>query len=307
MFEARGVSKSFHLGKVDLWAVDGVDLTVNKGETHALVGESGCGKSTLARMMVLLENPTKGELLFEGRDIVTLRGRELFDFRRKVQMIFQDPYGSLNPRMRIGDVVAEPLEIHSLATGEAKKLRVAELLCKVGLQPEAAERYPREFSGGQRQRISIARALAVSPSLIIADEPLSALDVSVQAQILMLLDKLKREENLSYLIISHDLRVVEYISDRISVMYLGRIVESGKTEEVFASPMHPYTKALFAAASYVGEIQGLKGEVPSPVKRPEGCCFSPRCASVLPECRTSAPEPFTLPGGRMVRCHLCRK
>ncbi len=302
MFELKGLAKSFRAGNKELWAVDGVDLSVGGGLTHALVGESGCGKSTLARLMVKIEEPTSGEVLFEGKNLSSLTRDELFAFRRKVQMVFQDPYGSLNPRMRVGEIIGEPLDIHKLAKGKEREERIDWLLERVGLPKEAKSRYPREFSGGQRQRVSIARALAVSPSLIVADEPLSALDVSVQAQILTLLDDLKRGENLSYLLISHDLRVVEYISDRVTVMYLGKVMENGPTARVFSSPAHPYTKALLDTVQKGGSFR-IKGDTPSPIARPKGCRFAPRCPLARGRCNEEEPD---LQNGDTVaaRCHF---
>lgn len=302
MFELKNVSKSFRLGKALLWAVDGVDLIVAEGKTHALVGESGCGKSTLAKLMLAIEEPTSGEILFEGKEMRNFSRKELFAFRRKVQMVFQDPYGSLNPRMKVGDIIGEPLDIHKLADGSEREESIGRLLERVGLPLEAMGRYPREFSGGQRQRISIARALAVSPSLIVADEPLSALDVSVQAQILLLLDTLKREEKLSYLLISHDLRVVEYISESVTVMYLGKVMESGETDKVFGSPAHPYTKALLDTASRGGSFR-IQGDTPSPVARPKGCFFHPRCPLARGKCKTEMPS-LEMNGHSAVRCHF---
>ncbi len=305
MFEVKGIVKRYTLDKEVLWAVDGVDLSLKGGETVALVGESGCGKSTVARMLVKLEEPDEGNIIFEGDYTSTLAGKELTAFRRRVQMIFQDPYNSLNPRMKVGNIIGEPLEIHGIAKGREKAERVEELLNRVGLDSEAADKYPREFSGGQRQRICIARALAVEPSFIIADEPLSALDVSVQAQIIELLIELKEERGLGYLLISHDLRVVEYLADRVAVMYLGEIVEESTTKSLFAEPLHPYTQTLIESA--LGERKEhieAKGEVPSPLMRPEGCFFHPRCPKAFDTCYHIRPNLKLLPGGQKVRCHL---
>ncbi|PLX41842.1 MAG: oligopeptide ABC transporter ATP-binding protein OppF [Deltaproteobacteria bacterium] len=309
MVEALSVEKRYRVGKGELWALDSVDLSLERGKTLALVGESGCGKSTLARLFSLLEEPTGGKILFEGRELNKLSRPELARFRRSVQMIFQDPYSSLNPRMRVGEIIGEPLDIHKLAAGNKRGERIAELLDLVGLPKEAAMRYPREFSGGQRQRISIARALAVEPEVIIADEPLSALDVSVQAQIITLLKKLQEERGLTYLFISHDLRVVEYLADEVAVMYLGELVERAGGEDLFSAPLHPYTSALIASSAKPdpGEPRGdggVRGEAPSPLERPEGCFFHPRCPKAFDTCYHVRPEPLTLAGGRMVRCHL---
>jgi len=309
MVEAVALEKRYKVGKADLWALDSINMTLKRGETLALVGESGCGKSTLARLFSLLERPTGGKIRFEGRDLGQRPRGELSRFRRAVQMIFQDPYSSLNPRMRVGEIIGEPLDIHKLASGRARSERIEELLTLVGLPEDAARRYPREFSGGQRQRISIARALAVEPEVIIADEPLSALDVSVQAQIITLLKKLQEERGLTYLFISHDLRVVEYLADEVAVMYLGELVEEASGAELFDEPLHPYTRALIASSAKPdpGEPRGdggVKGEAPSPLTRPKGCFFHPRCPKAFDTCYHVRPEPLTLAGGRMVRCHL---
>jgi oligopeptide transport system ATP-binding protein len=290
-------------------AVDGLSFFIRRGETLGLVGESGSGKTTTGRVILRLQEPTTGEALFEGRDLFTLRKEELRRMRRNMQIIFQDPYSSLNPRMTVGDIIGEPLEIHNLARGRDKVRRVQELLEVVGLSPYHANRYPHEFSGGQRQRIGIARALAVNPKLIIADEPVSALDVSIQAQVLNLLEELQKEFGLTYLFIAHDLSVVKHISDRIAVMYLGRIVELAKTEELFSNPQHPYTEALLSAVPIPDpemrrERIILPGDVPSPVNPPPGCPFHTRCLYAQPSCRVDVPPFEDIGGGHYVACPI---
>jgi len=298
---------SRHKGVVK--AVDGVNLTVNEGETLGLVGESGCGKSTLGRAILRLIEPTGGEVVFQGKNLLTLSQRELRDMRREMQIIFQDPYASLNPRMRVGDIVGEGLEIHKLAKGRAKRDRVMELLHQVGLREDHFDRYPHEFSGGQRQRIGIARALAVSPRFIVCDEPVSSLDVSIQAQIINLLQELQEKMHLTYLFISHDLRVVEHISHRVAIMYLGKVVEIAKSETIYRDAKHPYTRALLSAvplpdADRKKERVVLEGDVPSPVNPPSGCTFHPRCSYHQPLCSESEP-PLDFDGqGHGVSCHV---
>jgi oligopeptide/dipeptide ABC transporter ATP-binding protein len=284
----------------DVHAVDGVNLSVMPGETLGLVGESGCGKSTLGRAVLRLEDPTEGRVLFEGRDIAKASKQELFTLRRELQIIFQDPYSSLNPRMTVGEIVREPLLVHRVG-GKAEQVeKVRALMETVGLTGEMLERYPHEFSGGQRQRIGIARALALNPKLVIADEPVSALDVSVRSQVLNLMVKLQREFNLTYVFISHDLSVVEHVSDSIAIMYLGRIVEKGPTQRIFSRPAHPYTRALIAAIPVADPEQRhesvpVKGEAPSPVSPPPGCPFHPRCSYAIDACKSIVPplEPVT--------------
>ncbi|CAG0947533.1 partial Oligopeptide transport ATP-binding protein OppF, partial [Anaerolineae bacterium] len=276
----------------DVKAVDGLDFEIKRGETLGLVGESGCGKSTTGRTILQLYRPTAGQVLFEGRDLARLQGEELRKMRRNMQMIFQDPYASLNPRMTVGDIIGEPLEVHNIAKGKEKKARVQELLQIVGLNPYFVNRYPHEFSGGQRQRIGVARALAVNPGFIVCDEPISALDVSIQAQIINLLEDLQGKFNLTYLFIAHDLSVVRHISDRIAVMYLGKIVELTDRISLYAHPLHPYTKALLSAVPIPDPLVEekreriiLTGDVPSPVNPPSGCHFHTRCPIAIDKCK----------------------
>jgi oligopeptide/dipeptide ABC transporter ATP-binding protein len=290
-------------------AVDGVDFAIAPGETLCLVGESGCGKSTVARMVLRLTDPTSGAIRLAGTDITALSPDALAPFRRRVQMVFQDPYASLNPRLRVGKIVGEPLENFEPLDRAAREARVGEILAKVGLRPESANRYPFEFSGGQRQRIGIARALALRPDLIVADEPVSALDVSVQAQVLNLLMDLQAEFGLAFLFVSHDLAVVEHIGHRIAVMYLGRIVEIGPKDSVLAEPAHPYTRALIAAAPIPDprarrEKIVLEGDVPSPLNPPPGCHFHTRCPFAMPRCREDSPPLREVAPGRAAACHL---
>jgi len=290
-----------------LKAVNGVDFSVQEGSVFALVGESGSGKSTVARLILRLTPPTSGNILFRGKDILTLKKTSLREFRKSVQIIFQDPFASLNPRMTVFDTLSEPLKIHKLVNKSHLNDKVKSLLQSVGLQADVLNRYPHEFSGGQRQRICIARALAVSPDVIVADEPLSALDVSIQAQILNILQELKRKSNISFLFISHELRVVQYFSDEIGVMYLGKIVEHAKTDELFKNPLHPYTTVLLSSAPKIrpdGEKKPvLKGDVPSPIHMPPGCPFHPRCPKRFEPCDKILPE-LKEKKGRYISCHL---
>ena len=290
LLEIRNLKKHFPVGqalfsrnKDVVKAVDGVNLRVEQGETLGLVGESGCGKSTLGRAILRLIEPTEGEVYFEGKNLLAMSQRELRDMRRQMQIIFQDPYASLNPRMRVGDIVGEGLEIHKIARGKAKRDRVIELLRQVGLREDHYDRYPHEFSGGQRQRIGIARALGVGPKFIVCDEPVSSLDVSIQAQIINLLQELQEKMHLTYLFISHDLRVVEHISHRVAIMYLGKVVEIAQSDTIYRDAKHPYTRALLSSVP-IPDMDGkkervlLQGDVPSPVNPPSGCAFHPRCA-----------------------------
>lgn len=290
-------------------ALNDVSVDVAKGETVAVVGESGCGKSTLARCLVRLHNADQGRVLFEGRDIGHMRGEEQRQYNRNVQMIFQDPYSSLNPRMTVGQAIGEALSVNRICPRKEIPQRITHLLSLVSLPAEAAQRYPREFSGGQRQRIGIARALAVEPQCIIADEILSALDVSVQAQIINLLIELRNRLKLSLVFVSHDLHVVRYISQRVVVMYLGSVVETGTTEEIFERPQHPYTRALLAAAPEIGrrrsnEQRMLVGELPSPLSLPSGCAFHPRCPSAFDRCEVERPPLLRTEQGQRTACHL---
>jgi oligopeptide/dipeptide ABC transporter ATP-binding protein len=290
-----------------LKAVDGMDFSVKEGTVFSLVGESGSGKSTVARLILRLIPPTSGKIFFRGNDIFALRGKTLKEFRKSVQIIFQDPFASLNPRMTVFDTVSEPLKIHKIVEKSELKDNVVKLLKNVGLQADILNRYPHEFSGGQRQRICIARALAVSPEVIVADEPLSALDVSIQAQILNILQELKRRSNISFLFISHELRVIQYFSDEVAVMYLGKIVEYSKADELFSNPLHPYTIVLLSSAPKIkpdGRKKPVpKGDVPSPIDIPPGCPFHPRCPKRFEPCDKIVPE-LKETDGRYVSCHL---
>jgi oligopeptide transport system ATP-binding protein len=293
-------------------AVDGLTFDIHQGETLGLVGESGCGKSTTGKAILQLERPTGGKVYFEETELTATKGESLRQQRREMQMIFQDPYASLNPRMTVGSIVGEPLEVHGLATGKEKRDRVAELLHIVGLNPKFITRYPHEFSGGQRQRIVIARALAVNPKFIVADEPIAALDVSIQAQVVNLMQKLQDELGLTYLFIAHDLSVVRHISDRVAVMYLGQIVELADRVSLYENPLHPYTQALLSAVPIPDptieakrERIILEGDVPTPTNPPKGCRFHTRCPYVMDECRHNPEPEFKDAGdGHYVACHL---
>lgn len=294
----------------DIKAVDDVNLTINRGETLGLVGESGCGKTTIGRCILQLYKPTAGDVIFEGKRLNSLTSKEMRGYRRKLQIIFQDPYGSLNPRMTCGDIVGEPLKVHKLTTSKTEYLsRVAELLQLVGLNPYMADRYPHEFSGGQRQRIGIARALAVDPAFIVCDEPVSALDVSIQAQVINLLEDLQKKFKLTYLFIAHDLSVVRHISDRIAVMYLGHIVEIANRTELYENPLHPYTKALLSAVPIPDPIAESKrtrtilvGDVPSPMTPPPGCVFHTRCPIAVDACKLEMPTLREVSKNHWVAC-----
>jgi oligopeptide transport system ATP-binding protein len=295
-------------------AVDGVSFNITRGETLGLVGESGCGKSTTGRTILQLYKPTAGEVNFEGVNLVTLKGEHLRQMRRKMQMIFQDPYASLNPRMTVGQLVGEPLMVHNVATGAEINERVLHLLELVKLNPAFASRYPHEFSGGQRQRIGLARALALQPSFIICDEPISALDVSIQAQVVNLLEELQQQFNLTYLFIAHDLSMVKHISDRIAVMYLGVIVELATRDELHAKPLHPYTQALLSAVPIPDPVADakreriiLKGDVPSPANPPSGCRFRTRCPIAEGTCADSRPDFREIRPGHFVACFFAER
>ncbi|HNP31364.1 MAG TPA: ABC transporter ATP-binding protein, partial [Nitrospirales bacterium] len=302
LLQVTGLKKYFPVrsglfSRVSAWvkAVDDVTLHLNQGETLGLVGESGCGKTTVGRSILRLMEPTAGEVMFEGKNVLSLTSRELRQTRRRMQIIFQDPYSSLNPRMTIGAIVAEPLKIHQIAKGQDLQDRVNQLFIRVGLRPEHQSRYPHEFSGGQRQRVGIARALALNPKFIVCDEAVSALDVSIQAQILNFLRDLQQEFHLSYLFITHDLNVVQYLADRIAVMYVGKFAEVAPAEDLFATPKHPYTQALLSANPVPDPTAPpkriiLPGDVPSPLNPPAGCRFHPRCPEVMDVCKTVEPK-----------------
>ncbi|SDO21078.1 peptide/nickel transport system ATP-binding protein [Lutimaribacter pacificus] len=318
ILSARGLVRRFITGKplfgapTVVQAVNDVSLEVRQGETLAIVGESGCGKSTLARLLTRLIDPTEGSVIYGDRDIASLSGTELRALRREMQFIFQDPFSSLNPRMTVGALIEEPLRIHRLGTAPERRAKVAGLLRKVGLRPEHADRYPHEFSGGQRQRIGIARALATGPKIVVGDEPVSALDVSIQAQVVNILEDLKEELGLTLIIIAHDLAVIRHISDRVAVMYLGEIVELGDAADLFATPAHPYTEALLSAIPIpaTGARKArtmLEGDPPNPIAPPPGCRFHTRCPYAQAKCRDERPELRTPSPDRQVACHFAEQ
>ncbi|MFO7772665.1 MAG: dipeptide ABC transporter ATP-binding protein [Dehalococcoidia bacterium] len=304
----KGIIRQSKVAEVK--AVDGVSFDIRQGETLGLVGESGCGKTTTGRCILRLYRPTDGQVIFDGKDLCQLEGESLRQLRRQMQLVFQDPYGSLNPRMKVGDIVGEPLRVHHLAEGREYRAQVAELLQAVGLGASMANRYPHEFSGGQRQRIGVARALAVRPALVVCDEPVSALDVSIQAQTINLLEDLQQQFNFAYLFIAHDLSVVRHISDRVAVMYLGKIVEIASKADIYDNAVHPYTKALLSAVPIADPaIEArrrriiLEGDIPSPLSPPPGCSFHPRCPEATAICREQPPVLRPLAGDHLVSCH----
>lgn len=321
LLEVKNMKKYFEISggllgthKQYVKAVDDVSFFIRKGETLGLVGESGCGKSTAGRTIIRLYDVTEGEVIFDGVDVAKLPEKDLRVYRKRMQMIFQDPYASLNSRMTVGDIIGEPLDIHGLATGEARQNRIYELLERVGLSKEHASRYPHEFSGGQRQRIGIARALAVNPDFIICDEPISALDVSIQAQVVNMLEDLQNELGLTYLFIAHDLSMVKHISDRIGVMYLGKLVELADADELYNNPNHPYAQALLSAipipdpdVAKANKRIILQGDVPSPLNPPSGCRFRTRCRYAMDVCSKVEPQLIDIGGGHMSACHLNNK
>jgi oligopeptide transport system ATP-binding protein len=319
LVEVRELQKHFRLpggwlsGQIRyVYAVDGVDLSIARGETFGLVGESGCGKTTLGRMILRLINPTSGQIYFDGKDLSSVRKSRMRPIRRQMQIVFQNPLSSLSPRQKVEQIVAEPITTHRVLAGREIRPRVVELLEQVGLGRQHLDRFPHEMSGGQCQRVAVARALALNPKLIVLDEPTSALDVSVQAQIINLLDDLKKSLGLTYLFISHDLNVVQHISDRIGVMYLGKLVETGSAQKIFDQPLHPYTQALFGAIPLPDvdtkrELKVLEGNVPSPVNPPSGCRFHTRCPLAQAQCREVEPLLREVQTGRQVACHLVER
>lgn len=311
LLEVKNLTKHFPAGhgKV-VHAVNGVSFTLERGETLGIVGESGCGKSSMGRTILKVHEPTAGQIIFDGEDITSYSPKKMLPFRKKMQMIFQDPYASLNPRFTVGEIIEEPMIIHKMGTPEERKAIVQNLIETVGLKPDHIRRYPHEFSGGQRQRIGIARTLALRPEFIVCDEPISALDVSIQAQVINLLEKLQRERGFSYLFIAHDLEMVYHISHKIGVMYLGNMVEYGSSDDVYKTPLHPYTKALISASPIADPNQAkekkriiLQGEVPSPIDPPAGCPFAGRCRYATEQCKTTKPKTYDYEG-RKVACNI---
>lgn len=311
LLEIKNLKKEFKVGNVPLKAVNDVSFFINKGETLGLVGESGCGKTTCGRTLLGIYNPTDGEVYYNGKRIDQLKNKDRLPLQRKMQIIFQDPYASLNPRMTVGDIIGEGIDIFNLYQGEDRKARIKELLNLVGLNGEHINRFPHEFSGGQRQRIGIARALAINPEFIVCDEPISALDVSIQAQIVNLLIKLQKELHLTYLFIAHDLSMVRHISDRVGVMYLGKIVEIGSSTELYTNPKHPYTKALMSAIpvpdpEFKSNKIELKGEIPSPLNPPSGCAFRTRCEMSKEICSKEIPPLINIKEDYACACHFVK-
>lgn len=311
LLEVKNLTKHFPAADGQkVHAVNGVSFKLERGETLGIVGESGCGKSSMGRTILKVHEPTSGQIIFDGVDITGLSNRKMFPYRKKMQMIFQDPYASLNPRFTVGEIIEEPMIIHNMGTAHERKVIVQELIETVGLKPDHIRRYPHEFSGGQRQRIGIARTLALRPEFIVCDEPISALDVSIQAQVINLLEKLQREKGFSYLFIAHDLEMVHHISHKIGVMYLGNMVELGSSDDVYKKPLHPYTRALISAAPIADPKMAkekkriiLEGEVPSPINPPKGCPFAGRCKYATEECKSKKPDTYMY-DNRQVACNL---
>ena len=310
LLEVKNLTKHFPAHGQKVHAVNGVSFKLERGETLGIVGESGCGKSSMGRTILKVHEPTSGQIIFDGVDITGFSNRKMFPYRKKMQMIFQDPYASLNPRFTVGEIIEEPMIIHNMGTAHERKVIVQELIETVGLKPDHIRRYPHEFSGGQRQRIGIARTLALRPEFIVCDEPISALDVSIQAQVINLLEKLQREKGFSYLFIAHDLEMVHHISHKIGVMYLGNMVELGSSDDVYKKPLHPYTRALISAAPIADPKMAkekkriiLEGEVPSPINPPKGCPFAGRCKYATEECKSKKPDTYMY-DNRQVACNL---